>query len=51
MLGDYLSPGDTHMIKLHKFWSNYGEDALLISVLILIFLAVYLAAAYLVIQL
>src|SRR5215207_9722125 len=41
--------GGTHMIKtfkLHKFWSNYGEDTLLVSGIIILVLALYLLAAY-----
>jgi hypothetical protein len=39
--------GDTHMIKLRNFWSNYGEDTLLLSVLMMVFMGLYLLAAYL----
>jgi hypothetical protein len=47
---DYLSSvGDTHMLKLLKLWSNYGEDAMLLSVLIFFFLGIYLTTAYLIV--
>jgi hypothetical protein len=32
--------------KLHNFWSNYGEDTLLVSGIIILVLALYLLAAY-----
>jgi hypothetical protein len=35
------------MIKLRNFWSNYGEDTLLLSVLMMVFMGLYLFAAYL----
>jgi hypothetical protein len=34
-------------IKLHKFWSNYAEDVLLISGAIIVLVGLYLLAAYL----
>ena len=34
-------------IKLGKFWSNYAEDVLLITAVIVAVLGVYLLAAYL----
>jgi hypothetical protein len=33
-------------IKLYRFWSNYAEDALHISLCIIICLGVYLLSAY-----
>jgi hypothetical protein len=33
-------------IKLHRFWSNFAEDALLISVCIIVCLGFYLLGAY-----
>ena len=38
------------MIKLRDFWSNYREDALLVSGLLLLFLGLYLLLAYLIIR-
>jgi hypothetical protein len=38
------------MIKLRNFWSNYGEDTLLVSGLLLLFLGLYLLLAYLMIR-
>jgi hypothetical protein len=35
---------------MRKFWLNYAEDAVLVSVVIIIVLALYLASAYLVIR-
>jgi hypothetical protein len=34
-------------IKLHKFWSNYVEDTLLVSAVIIAVWGLYLLAAYL----
>jgi hypothetical protein len=49
-LRDYLSSvGDTHMLKLVKVWSNYRDDAMLLSVLIFFFLGIYLTTAYLIV--
>lgn len=49
-LRDYLSSvGDTHMLKLLKLWSNYRDDAMLLSVLIFFFLGIYLTTAYLIV--
>jgi len=39
-----------HMIKLRKSRSHYAEDALVVSGLLLLFLALYLALAYLMIR-
>ena len=39
-----------HMIKLRKFLSNFGEDALLVSGLLVVFLGLYLLLAYLIIR-
>ena len=33
-------------IKLHKFWSNYAEDVLLVSVCVIGCVGLYLLAAY-----
>ena len=38
------------MIKLRKFFWNYGEDALLVSGLLLFFLGLYLLLAYLIVR-
>jgi hypothetical protein len=42
-------PSESYMIKPGKFWSNYAEDILLISLLMIGILAVYLFAAYFII--
>jgi len=39
------------MIKPGKFWSNFTEDILLISLLVISTLALYLFAAYFIIAL
>lgn len=39
------------MTKLHKWWSNFGEDTLLVSVAIGLALGVYLLVAYLFVDL
>jgi hypothetical protein len=41
---------DIQMIKLRNFWSNDGEDTLLVSGLLLLFLGLYLLLAYLMIR-
>jgi hypothetical protein len=46
----YPSPEGIHMIKLRKFLSNFGEDALLVSGLMVVFLGLYLLLAYLIIR-
>jgi hypothetical protein len=38
------------MIKLRKFLLNFGEDALLVSGLMVVFLGLYLLLAYLIIR-
>ena len=38
------------MIKLRKYLSNFGEDALLVSGLMVVFLGLYLLLAYLIIR-
>ena len=38
------------MIKLRKFFSSYGEDALLVVTLMALFLSLYLLVAYLLIR-
>jgi hypothetical protein len=38
------------MIKLRKFFSSYGEDALFVMTLIALFLGLYLLLAYLIIR-
>jgi hypothetical protein len=40
---------ESYMIKPGKFWSNYAEDILFISLLMIGILAVYLFAAYIII--
>ena len=39
--------GDTHMNKMRSIRSDYIEDALLITAVSIVFLGLYLAAAYL----
>jgi hypothetical protein len=39
----HIARGTTHM---RKFWLNYAEDALLVSMVIIIVLALYSASAY-----
>ena len=39
------------MIKLRSFWSSYGEDALVVSGLLLLFLGLYLLLAFLIVPL
>jgi hypothetical protein len=38
------------MIKLRKFISNFGEDTLLVSGLLVVFLGLYFLLAYLIIR-
>lgn len=47
ILKDCRSPGDIHMIKLRNFWSNYGEDTLLVSATMIVTVGLYLLVAYL----
>ena len=41
------APEDIHMIRLRNFWSNYGEDTLLVSATMIVSLGLYLLVAYL----
>ena len=45
-----LLQGDTHMIKLRNFWSEYGSDTLIASIVMMVVFGIFLLIAYLLIK-
>jgi hypothetical protein len=46
----HFAPGDTHMIRLRNFWSQYGADTVIASIVMMVVVGLFLLISYLFIK-